>query len=528
MILKRPSFRRGGNAGIGSLLPRKKFNLGSSGLINQSMAYEAQAKPQVKPQIGTKGGLKPQNIPTAFQMGEQRGQNVLNKAKTFANKFIPKSPSGILKAAGTARVLAPGVTNPYFLAGAAMTLPYATTVYQLNEARKRGELIDPVENPYATEFGMITNEDLANENFYGAPPKVTITEEEEKRVPNIDMRGDPAQFAGEDEVTDFEAIAEEVIPNKKGKTGSTGEKSYETAYSDEVKRIEKILGKTDYKGEVAIALSDAVGTPGSIADKASSLNKTLLSIMGAKKKKKGEIAKLAYDSVNRIKIAEIAAGKQTGNEKLQKRAEGLVKIINNPQSSTAEKLRAENDLKNLRQSVEIFGKSGDSIQMRNAKNTALQQINTALTGIKGAKKDKDKKQLIEQLIGQYQTTILTFPEFKQDLDVIISQANIKGLDLSNFAEGGRVKKSIGGDVEEMEETVKETVTEGPATPTAPVKKMTYAELRNRLPKEITDDVVQLIEKSQEAMQDFAYIRTQGDVDSFNLKYGVNLVLPANT
>ena len=47
-------------------------------------------------------------------------------------------------------------------------------------------------------------------------------------------------------------------------------------------------------------------------------------------------------------------------------------------------------------------------------------------------------------------------------------------------------------------------------------------------KEITDDVVQLISQSQEAMQDFAYIRTQGDVDAFNLKYGVNLVLPANT
>ena len=58
--------------------------------------------------------------------------------------------------------------------------------------------------------------------------------------------------------------------------------------------------------------------------------------------------------------------------------------------------------------------------------------------------------------------------------------------------------------------------------------MDYAEIRNRLPKEITDDVVQLISQSQEAMQDFAYIRTQGDVDAFNLKYGVNLVLPANT
>jgi hypothetical protein len=29
----------------------------------------------------------------------------------------------------------------------------------------------------------------------------------------------------------------------------------------------------------------------------------------------------------------------------------------------------------------------------------------------------------------------------------------------------------------------------------------------------------------QALQDFSYIRTQGDVNSFNLKYGVTLVLP---
>ena len=66
-----------------------------------------------------------------------RGQNILSQAKNFASKFIPRTPSGIMKAIGTARVLAPGVTNPYFLAGAATVGPYAATVYQLNEARKR-------------------------------------------------------------------------------------------------------------------------------------------------------------------------------------------------------------------------------------------------------------------------------------------------------------------------------------------------------------------------------------------------------
>jgi hypothetical protein len=31
--------------------------------------------------------------------------------------------------------------------------------------------------------------------------------------------------------------------------------------------------------------------------------------------------------------------------------------------------------------------------------------------------------------------------------------------------------------------------------------------------------------SEQALQDFAYISTQSDVSKFNVKYGVNLVLP---
>ena len=55
-------------------------------------------------------------------------------------------------------------------------------------------------------------------------------------------------------------------------------------------------------------------------------------------------------------------------------------------------------------------------------------------------------------------------------------------------------------------------------------KLNFNDLRTRLPQEITDDIVRLIANSEEALQDFAYIRTQGDVEKFNVKYGVNLVL----
>ena len=56
-------------------------------------------------------------------------------------------------------------------------------------------------------------------------------------------------------------------------------------------------------------------------------------------------------------------------------------------------------------------------------------------------------------------------------------------------------------------------------------KIDFETLRARLPREISDDIVQLIAASPEAMEDFATIATQQDVDQFNKKYNVNLVLP---
>jgi hypothetical protein len=53
----------------------------------------------------------------------------------------------------------------------------------------------------------------------------------------------------------------------------------------------------------------------------------------------------------------------------------------------------------------------------------------------------------------------------------------------------------------------------------------YGALRRRLPPEITDDVVRLIAYNREAFTDFANISDQSDVESFNQKYNVELVLP---
>ena len=85
---------------------------------------------------------------------------------------------------------------------------------------------------------------------------------------------------------------------------------------------------------------------------------------------------------------------------------------------------------------------------------------------------------------------------------------------TSFADGGAV---------DVTETVTEEVIQEPTKP-MPVQ-ISYDELRARLPKEIGDEIVNLLANSYEALADFASIATQADVDNFNSKYGVELVLP---
>ena len=94
-----------------------------------------------------------------------------------------------------------------------------------------------------------------------------------------------------------------------------------------------------------------------------------------------------------------------------------------------------------------------------------------------------------------------------------------------LAEGGRANFSMGGGADVMEEEVQ--VTETQPKEIAPTGDgLSYEELRSRLPKEVTDDIVVILAESPQALVDFAEIQTQTDVDEFNMKYGVNLSLPS--
>ena len=95
-----------------------------------------------------------------------------------------------------------------------------------------------------------------------------------------------------------------------------------------------------------------------------------------------------------------------------------------------------------------------------------------------------------------------------------------------LAEGGRANFSMGGGADVMEEQVTEISETQPKEVAPTGDGLSYEELRSRLPKEITDDIVVILAESPQALVDFAEIQTQTDVDEFNMKYGVNLSLPS--
>jgi hypothetical protein len=138
----------------------------------------------------------------------------------------------------------------------------------------------------------------------------------------------------------------------------------------------------------------------------------------------------------------------------------------------------------------------------------------------------------EVTVAEWFTRKENLPELrKRATDMYLKEAQDRRIGMvTGSAEGGRAGYQAGelveqedvniqtpqGDVD-MQETVEEEM---------PSDQLSYEELRSRLPVEITDDIVRLLSSSAAALGDFAQIQTQQDVDNFNAKYGVNLVLPS--
>jgi len=317
---------------------------------------------------------------------------------------------------------------------------------------------------------------------------------------------------------DFSEIAAKVVPNKGDKGdvdtskdtqpgGEVVEDSFDSEYDKQMKRLEKYLGtdNRETKGRLALALSDAIGTPGSIADKAAVLNKSLLGIMGQRKKDKRELAKIAFAATTELEKARTLAEKPSEYEKRRNR---FVELRDKENLTSREK----DELLSLTSELGLDKKSNQLSLTDSARLTEM--LGDIRRNINDYEKEQDPT-LKAELGADIRDAVLNLLQAKGVNQNIILNQEPRIQNFLNLADGGRVNKAMGGGASET-----------PAEPVA--TNLTFEQLRTRLPKEITDDIVRLVATSEEALQDFAYIRTQGDVEKFNVKYGVNLVLPQNT
>ena len=552
MNFKRPSFRRGGSTGIGQLTPRTQArgggNIGGGTIAGSNLGTRTGFESII---LQSSGLPYPDSKPSSTYKPNFNLKGSSFTPRNYPLTVIPNTPSGL------SRLLAKYPKSVY---GGGLTLGagFGTGIGLLADAYQRStktplaykKLKEVSKRPYYfDETNIDVGEGLdeiraANEigeapGFFPRGGKNKFYEDRgldpETGLPSKDAVTDDSFAEARIKMTDtpnyvdFNEIVEEVVPNKKDKDDDTPkEPSFEDTYEAEKKKIERLIGEDDNKGIVAIALSDAIGTPGTIADKAAVLNKALLGIMVGKKKDKKDIAKLAYSATKQIQMAKIAAGKEGFSEKEIKNLKRLQRIVNDTTGaySDADKTEAQAEINITKQAMNVVGGKKDTTKVMNAKNAREELKKFKKGAIKLSEMSKDDPnypKAVNEYLAEIQF-LSNYPELMPSirrLDAIY--ANILG---ANKKDGGRIGFANGTPIEESIQ-VSETVGQG-QVPTAQTPQLSFEEIRNRLPKEITDDVVRLIAGSNEALQDFSYIRTQGDVDKFNMKYGVTLVLPQST
>ena len=525
MYFKRPSFRRGGSTGIGQLSSNRQMYAGGGNIGGGTIAGS---------NLGTRTGFN-QILGISEAMAEE-----LARGKPNYSMKAPTSNLGRLLLTNPKTVYGTGIgagaaagTGIALLADAYQKATKTPLAYKkLKEVSKRPYYFDETNLDFAEGLDEIraANEIGEAPGFFPRGGKKKFYEDKNLDPETglvIEDRGFlPTPRFDSDQTVNMESIVEEMVPNKKIDDDTPKEPTFEDTFEIEKSRIEKLIGDDDQKGMAAIALSEAIGTPGTIADKAAVLNKSLLGIMVGKKKDKKDIAKLAYTATKEIEKAKIMAGKEGFSERNYKRMTELQKIISDTTGTynEAQKKAAAAEYAIAEKVISSVGGKKDTTKILDP-DKALKNLKDFEKGAKKlAKMDKTSAEYAEAL-ESYMARI----EFLSNYPELM--ASIRRIDAANVGvlskkDGGRIGLANGTPMEESIQ-VSETVGQG-EVPTAQTAQLSFEEIRNRLPKEITDDVVRLISGSNEALQDFSYIRTQGDVDKFNMKYGVTLVLPQST
>ena len=271
--------------------------------------------------------------------------------------------------------------------------------------------------------------------------------------------------------------------------------------------------------ENALIVARALATPGGINAKIAAAGEMALPVLRERAKLDKEAVLKAYERTGELEKARITAGALTGQQKL----------VREDVETTKQKAIQEGKVTYKPDGTPMY----DGLTEVEIKQRVLAPIFGKYTA-----KELDAKIIETRKFEQRLNEELAKPKPDQKIIKTLQEKIDINKQLYKFATGGRVNKATGG--MSITDTTVEDTTDGTTRqsetlvdtnvdgfPMKPVQKLTFEEIRNRLPKEITDDIVRLIANSSEALQDFAYIKTQQDVNQFNVKYGVNLVLPQN-
>ena len=555
MYYKRPSFKRGGSTGIAQLTPSRQGYAGGGNIGGGTIMGS---------NLGTRSGfMSPSSFP-GFDFLEPGVQNEIR------SQMKPSSGQGLTKGSRGARLLSQlrGLSVPSLSTTGIMATPfvlpagiaYANKPKTLEEKKVMQEY-GPIDETFFDYDKYYADREAASKvgdeiSFSDAlfmnpetglyPKMFGRTEDRNKKIELEKLQ--TAETDAEDGITNYENDKAEAAeqksaldsaldtmikdkPKDKPKGDDKPEPTFKDVYQTEFDKIQKLIGKDNTKGMAAIALSEAIGTPGTIADKAAVLNKSLLGLMVNKKTDKKEIAMLAYRATKEIEKAKIVADKEGFSEKQFSRMMDLRRIVkdNTGTYNEEQKKNANAELSLLEQTIDSLGGKnktglGAGFKQGLEASLALDKAADKIIKFQGDKNSDNYKRMISEY-----NAALSYLAAENDpaINAAITQIQSRMQNALGKKDGGRIERALGSpETGEMGTMPMSQTTNNSETPTAQVSKLSFEELRSRLPQEVTDDVIKFLSQSEQALQDFAYIRTAGDVKKFNMKYGLNLVLPA--
>lgn len=500
-VFKRPMFKRGGSTkgkGIMSHVePRENFNEGTFPFQKRSFADDAAFL------IG----------PGKFLKVGGAGLNILKKAGEFA-KFPKNYPTRGIKGQGKPYLQyadKPGLfTNKGIMEA---VKPYTTGMSKTLKdfGQGVGTTAKNLYNKYGISMGI--GAPVVGGLGYGIKKGYDSLMEEEGMGDEFArarqaMTSDEAYNGIVKEAADAVEKPDTVKKPKYKKT------DLRTKVQKEADEIMDMLRDDDLnKAEAALLVSKALKTPGSLSDKIDVAVNDSMSIARRKSQEDKQVKLMAYKAVKEKELAEAKQGELPAVGRIIQRLANLKTMDPNllTKSEKEEIAYYEQQL-----DKESTIEKANIIAMKDLYTKGAEEIPSLEATIKdylSRQGDLDADELADLERRQKRLAELKYYEQRLGLGI-------------NFAEGGRVEYAQGSEDPNAPQ-IESDETKGGSNifPTKTVEKLSFAELRQKLPQEITNDVVQLISNSEEALQDFAYIATQTDVNDFNLKYGVNLVLP---